>query len=56
VNQSIKDGVGVSGLADQAMSAGDGNLAGDKGGLAAVAGLEDVQQVEPGPWQSLSWL
>jgi hypothetical protein len=49
VDQAVEDGVSVGGVTDQSMPVGYGDLAGDEGGLAAVAGLEDFEQVMPGP-------
>jgi hypothetical protein len=39
VDQAVEDGVGVGGIADQRVPLIDGELAGDDGGVAAVAVL-----------------
>ena len=48
VDEPIEDGVGVGGVADEGVPVGDGDLAGDEGGFAAVTVFEDFQQVVPG--------
>ena len=48
VNEAIQDGVGVGGIADQLMPSIDRQLAGDDGGAAAVAVIEDLQKVVTG--------
>src|SRR6266498_1543057 len=48
VNQPIEDRVGVGGIADQLMPAVDWQLAGDNGGAAGVAVIEDLQKVVAG--------
>src|SRR6266567_1922023 len=45
VDDAIEDGVGVSGIADQLVPLIDGDLAGDDGRAAAVALLEDFEEV-----------
>ena len=45
MDEAIEDGVGVGGLADDRMSVGHGELAGDQGGAPPVPILEDLQQV-----------
>jgi hypothetical protein len=48
VDQAIEDGIGVGRVADQLMPAVDRQLAGDNGGAAAVAVIEDLQKVVTG--------
>jgi len=48
MDQAVEDGVGVGGVADQSVPLIDGELAGDDGGAAAVAVLEDLQEVVAG--------
>ena len=48
MDQAVEDGVGVGGVADQRVPLIDGELAGDDGGAAAVAVLEDLQEVVAG--------
>ena len=48
VDQAVEDGVGVGGIADQRVPLIDRELAGDDGGAAAVAILEDLQEVVAG--------
>jgi len=45
MDQAVEDGVGVCRIADQRVPLIDGELAGDDGGAAAVAVLEDLQEV-----------
>src|SRR6202011_443327 len=45
MDQAVEDGVGVGGVTDQRVPLIDGKLAGDDGGMAAVAVLEDLQEV-----------
>ena len=45
VDEPVEDGVGVGRMADQAMPFGDGKLAGDERGFAAVSILEDFEKV-----------
>jgi hypothetical protein len=45
MDQAVEDGVGVGGIADQRVPLVDWKLAGDGGGAAAVAILEDLQEV-----------
>ena len=46
VNETIEDGVGVSGIADNFVPAVDGELGSNHRGAASVAFLEDFQKVE----------
>jgi hypothetical protein len=48
MDQAVEDGVGVGGVADQGVPLIDRELAGDDGGAAAVAILEDLQEVVAG--------
>jgi hypothetical protein len=48
MDQAVEDGVGVGGMADQRVPLIDGKLAGDDGGAAAIAILQDLQQVVAG--------
>src|SRR5437899_337189 len=48
MDQAVEDGVGVGGVADQRVPLIDRELAGDDGGAAAVAVLEDLQEVVAG--------
>jgi hypothetical protein len=48
VDEAVEDGVGIGGLADEAVPVGDGDLAGDEGGFSAIAVLEDFQEVVAG--------
>lgn len=48
MDQAVKDGVGVGWIAHQRVPLIDGKLAGDDGGAAAVAVLDDLQQVVTG--------
>ena len=48
VDEAIEDGVGVGGVPDQGVPVGDGELAGDQGGSAAIAFLQDFQKVMAG--------
>ncbi len=45
VDEPVEDGVGEDGVADDVVPGVDGKLAGDDGGAAAVAVLEDLEQV-----------
>ena len=45
VDDAIQDGVGVGGLADEVMPCLHRRLAGDDGGAAAVALLDDLEEV-----------
>jgi len=45
VDDAVEDGIGESGIANDVMPAVDGDLAGDEGSAAAVALLEDFQEV-----------
>ena len=45
VDDAVEDGVGQSWVADQVVPAVHGDLAGDQRGAAAVAILDDLQQV-----------
>lgn len=46
VDEPVEDGVCDSRLADHIVPFGDGELGGDQGGSAAVAFLEDLEQLE----------
>ena len=48
VNETIEDGVGVGGIADDFVPAVDGKLGSDHRGAAAVALFEDFQEIVPG--------
>src|SRR5712672_2931865 len=48
VNETIEDGVGVSGIADNFVPAVDGELGSDHRGAASVTFLEDFQEIMPG--------
>ena len=48
MDEAVEDGVGVGRIADGVMPGGDGQLAGDDGGLSAVAILQDLEQVVTG--------
>src|SRR6266403_4141554 len=48
VNETVEDGVGVSGIADYFVPAVDGELGSDHRGAASVAFLEDFQEIVPG--------
>src|SRR5260370_20076129 len=48
MDQAVENGVGVGGIADQHVPLIDRELAGDDGGAAAVAVLEDLQEVMAG--------
>ena len=48
VNETIEDGIGVSGIADNFVPAVDGELGSDHRGAASVAFLEDFQEIVPG--------
>src|SRR5271166_6101485 len=50
VDDAVENGVGQGGVADQVMPAIERDLAGDQGGAAAVAILDDFQQVAPLLW------
>ena len=45
VNDAVEDGVGECGLSDQVVPAVDRDLAGDQGGAAAIAVLDDFEHV-----------
>jgi len=45
VDEAVEDGVGVGGVTDQAVPVGDGDLAGNQGGLASVPILEDLEEI-----------
>jgi hypothetical protein len=47
VDETIQDGVGIGGVADDAVPGGDGKLAGDDRRSTAVAVLEDFQEIVP---------
>ena len=47
VNEAIQDGVAEGWVADNVVPMFDGDLAGDDGGGATVAIIEDLQQVAP---------
>ena len=48
VDDAIEDGVGVGGLADEVVPCVDRGLAGDDGGAAAVALLDDLEEILAG--------
>ena len=48
MDQAVEHGVGVGGVTDQRVPLVDRELAGDEGGAAAVAVLEDFQEVVAG--------
>jgi len=48
VDQPVEHGIGIGGVADQGMPLIHGELAGDDGGTAAVAILEDLQEIMAG--------
>ncbi len=48
MDQAVEDGVGVGGIADQRVPLIDRELAGDDGGAASVAVLEDLEEVVAG--------
>ena len=48
VHEPVEDGVGIGRVANHLMPGRDGELAGDDGGAAAVAVLEDFEQVVAG--------
>ncbi len=48
VDEAVEDSVGVGRIADGVMPGGDGQLAGDDGGLATVAILQDLEQIVAG--------
>jgi hypothetical protein len=45
VDEAIQDGVCESGIADDFMPGIDGDLAGDDGGCATMAVVEDFEQI-----------
>ena len=45
VDDAVEDGVGDCGLADDVVPSIDRDLAGDEGGAAAVALLDDLEQI-----------
>ena len=47
MNKAIQDGVAEGGVADNVVPMFDGDLAGDDGGGATVAIIEDLQKVAP---------
>src|SRR3954471_16502089 len=47
VDQAVEDGVGQGGIADHVVPAIHRQLAGDQGGAAPVALLDDVEQIAP---------
>ncbi len=48
VNETIEDGIGVSGVTDDFVPAVDGKLGSDHRGAAPVAFFEDFQEIMPG--------
>ena len=48
MDEAIEDGVGIGRVADHGVPVVDGQLAGDDGGAAAVAFLEDLEKVVAG--------
>ena len=48
VDETIEHGIGISGIANERVPLVDGELTGDDGGAAAVAVLEDLQEVVAG--------
>ena len=48
VDEAVENGVGIGGIADHGVPVFDGKLAGDDGGSAPVAFLEDFEQVVTG--------
>ena len=48
MDETIEDGVGIGGIADYLMPALDGELAGDDGGAACVAFLENLEEIVAG--------
>lgn len=48
VHEPVEDGVGIGRVADHLMPGRDGKLAGDDGGAAPIAVLEDFQQIVTG--------
>jgi hypothetical protein len=47
MDEAVEDGVRVGRIADQVVPALDGRLAGDDGGAAAIALLDDFEQIVP---------
>ncbi len=45
MEQAVEDGVAEGGIADDVMPVIEGKLAGDEGGLTAVAVLKDLEQI-----------
>lgn len=45
MHQAVEDGVGERGIADDLVPMFDGQLAGHDGGLAAIAILNDLQEI-----------
>ncbi len=45
VDEAVEDGVGEGGVADDVVPSVDGDLAGDHGGAAAVAFLDDLEEI-----------
>jgi hypothetical protein len=48
VDEAVENGVGIGRVADDGVPVFDGELAGDDGGSAAVAFLEDFEKVVAG--------
>ena len=48
VDKAVENGVGIGGIADDGVPVFDGELAGDDGGSAPVAFLEDLEKVVSG--------
>jgi hypothetical protein len=49
VDQPVEDGIATRGVADHCMLVIDGQLAGDQGGPAADAVLDQLQEIPPFP-------
>ena len=47
VDDAIKDGIGIGGIADDLVPFVDGDLAGDDARSSAVASFEDFEEVVP---------
>ena len=45
VDETVEDGIGIGGIGDELVPAVDGKLAGDDGGVAAMAVVEDLEEV-----------
>jgi hypothetical protein len=48
MNKAVQDGIGISGIADQLVPAGNGELTGNEGRAPAISVFKDFEQMVAG--------